>query len=385
MKKLISYLIFIILCIAIGGGLGVIISNYKIDYLFTLDIAPIVFLTLLIVAFLFSVALHEFAHALYFVVHKVPLRFMGIFIFSFLKKDNKCFFSICLNKITVLGGIAIPSLPAIESESDFLKLRKIYSRALLFAPIVSLAEAIICFILYVSLSKYNMACSDMIYIFLVLSSFMGLSIFFSSFIKTETIYGDFPAYKAYKNCSALAALQLCQYMSFSEDWKNTLLKSTWLIEHLKTQLKAKQYNEYKLLDLKILDWLIQLDYLNILTLNSDMFKILKDIFNTDYILLLPVGEDRDIFYFHMIYVLNKYRAIEQADLQRNYSQMESILLVKHPSKEYYIKLTKHLLFNQNYSEWLNKNINPNTTYNLLRVFESVELIEKNIIGSRAIS
>ena len=83
MKKVIHYLIFFSVFAIIGGISGVIISKLQIDTLLFSKIHVKKTLVLFILSILSSVTLHELAHAIYFLLNKVPLRFVAIFIFFF--------------------------------------------------------------------------------------------------------------------------------------------------------------------------------------------------------------------------------------------------------------------------------------------------------------
>jgi hypothetical protein len=380
MKKVIHYLIFFSVFAIIGGISGVIISKLQIDTLLFSKIHVKKTLVLFILSILSSVTLHELAHAIYFLLNKVPLRFVAIFIFFFCKTERKWTVRIRFNNITIMGGIAIPNLPSINNEREFDRIRKIYSEALLFAPVISFAEAVIFIILYVVLFLTKTVNEYVnLSIFSVFCSFIGIIIVFSSFIKTENIYGDFWAYKVLKTDDKMASLQLCQYMFFNTDWKMTVSKSTWLIKKLMDYAKEIKVTTTELIDLKILDWIIQMEYLGVVKPDKEILEILKEFFLSDNVFSnYPPQEDRDVFYFHMIYKLLGSGVYEKSILQEKMNVVSSKLLAGSPSKEYYTKLTEHL-FGYECSEWLLRNKNPNSTYSLLKEFEAIHEIEEKII------
>lgn len=380
MKKVIHYLIFISIFAIIGGISGVIISKLQIDTLLFSKIHVKETLILFVLSILSSVALHELAHAVYFLLNKVPLRFVAIFIFFFSRMERKWNVRIRFNNITIMGGIAIPNLPSIKNEREFDRIRKVYSEALLFAPIISFAEAVIFIILYVVLFLTNAANEYMnLSIFSVFCSFIGIIIVFSSFIKTENIYGDFWAYKVLKTDDKMASLQLCQYMFFNTDWKTTVSKSTWLINRLMDYAKKIKITTAELMDLKILDWMIQMEYLGVVKMDKEILEILKDFFLSDNVLFnYPQQEDRDVFYYHMIYKLLESGAYEKSILQEKMNVVSPKLLAGSPLKEYYTKLTEHL-FGYECSEWLLRNKNPSSSYSLLKEFDAMNEIEEKII------
>lgn len=221
-------------------------------------------------------------------------------------------------------------------------------------------------------------------IFSVFGSFIGIIIVFSSFIKTENIYGDFWAYKVLKTDDKMASLQLCQYMFFNTDWKTTVSKSTWLINRLMDYAKKIKITTAELMDLKILDWVIQMEYLGVVKMDKEILEILKDFFLSDNVLFnYPRQEDRDVFYFHMIYKLLGSGAYEKSILQEKMNVVSPKLLAGSPLKEYYTKLTEHL-FGQECSEWLLRNKNPSSSYSLLKEFDAMNEIEEKIILQNAV-
>ncbi|WP_031556727.1 site-2 protease family protein [Lachnospira multipara] len=182
MKKFCQYILVLVISILFGIGIGTFMTEFEIDKLFKHRIDYATIIGLFALAMLFSVTLHELSHAFYFWINKVPLRFVAIFLFGFYKDDKKWKFIFYPNKITLRGGIAIPDLPAVNNESQFKKIRKVYSRALLFAPIISFVEAIVAMVAYATLlfseliTKYTNAS-----VFLVFCIFAGFTMFFHRF------------------------------------------------------------------------------------------------------------------------------------------------------------------------------------------------------------
>lgn len=355
--------------------------EFEIDKLFEHRIDYATIIGLFVLAMLFSVTLHELSHAFYFWINKVPLRFVAIFLFGFYKDDKKWKFIFYPNKITLTGGIAIPDLPAVNNESQFKKIRKIYSRALLFAPIISFVEAIVAMVAYATLlfseliTKYTNAS-----VFLVFCIFAGFTMFFSSFLKAENIYGDFPAYKLYKENDKKTILQLGEYLIFANNWKQKIMDSDWLVDEILKYARRANAELGDSTNLGMLDWVIQMEYLGVFELDDEINETLKLMFEENKILSeYPQSEERDIFYFHMIFKLLKDGQVEKCVLQERMNQSSKKLLKGMPLNEYYTRLTKHLLYNCDYTEWLNKNMNPSSSFTLLSLFEPVKEIERRII------
>jgi len=381
MKKFCQYILVLVISILFGIGIGTFMIEFEIDKLFEHRIGYATIIGLFVLAMLFSVTLHELSHAFYFWINKVPLRFVAVFLFGFYKDDKKWKFIFYPNKITINGGIAIPDLPVINNESQFKKIRKVYSRALLFAPIISFVEAILAMVAYATLlfseliTKYTNTS-----VFLVFCIFAGLTMFFSSFLKAENIYGDFPAYKLYKENDKKTILQLGEYLIFANNWKQKIMDSDWLVDEILKYARRANAEPGDSTNLGMLDWVIQMEYLGVFELDDEINETLKLMFEENKILSeYPQSEERDIFYFHMIYKLLKDGQVEKCVLQERMNQSSKKLLKGMPSNEYYTRLTKHLLYDCDYTEWLNKNMNPSSSFTLMSLFEPVKEIERRII------
>lgn len=384
MKKFCRYILALTICILFGIGIGTFMTELEIDKLFELRIDYVTIIGLFVLAMLFSIALHELSHAFYFEINKVPLRFVAIFLFGFYKDNKKWKYIFYPNKITLTGGIAIPDLPAINSESQFKKIRKIYSRALLFAPIISFVEAIVAVVAYSTLLFSGISTKNTnVSVFLVFCIFVGLTIFFSSFLKAENIYGDFPAYKLYKENDKLTFLQFGQYLIFANNWKQKIMDSDWLVDEILQYARKTNDEPGDSTNLGMFDWLIQMEYLGVFELDDGINGTLKSMFEEDKILSeYPQSEERDIFYYHMVYKLLKDGQVEKCVLQEIMNRSSKKLLKGMPSNEYYTKLTKHLLYDYGYADWLNKNMNPSSSFTLLGLFEPVREIERRIIQQK---
>ncbi len=384
MKKFCRYIFVLGICILFGIGIGTFVTEFEMDKLFELRINYAAIIGLFALSMLFSTTLHELSHAFYFWINKIPLRFIAVFLFCFYKDDKRWKFLFYPNKITLAGGIVIPDLPAINSEGQFEKIRKIYSRALLFAPIISFVEAIAAMVAYAVLLFSGLSAKYIyISVFLVFCIFIGLTMFVSSFLKTENLYGDFPAYKLYKENDKRTLLQLAQYLMFANDWKQKIMDSGWLVNEIFKYAKKTNAEPKDSTNLGMLDWVIQLEYLGVFELDDEINGILRSMFEEDKILSeYPQSEERDIFYFHMVYRLLKDGQVEKRVLQEVMNRSSEKLLKGMPSKEYYSKLTKHLLYGCDDADWLNKNMNPSSSFTLLGLFEPVREVERRIIQQK---
>lgn len=137
---------------------------------------------------------------------------------------------------------------------------------MLFAPIISFVEAIVAVVAYSALLFSGLSTkSTNVSVFLVFCIFVGLTIFFSSFLKAENIYGDFPAYKLYKENDKLTILQFGQYLIFANNWKQKIMDSDWLVDEILQYVRKTNDEPGDSTNLGMLDWLIQMEYLGVLS------------------------------------------------------------------------------------------------------------------------
>lgn len=382
-KSVLKFVFIVMLCIGSGFIIGELVSILKMDSINFFDTYNVIRLIgAFLCALIVSVTVHEMAHALYFRIHGIQIRLFAVFFLCLNHCSGKWKVLFYPNSITILGGLVIPDLPPISNKEVFEKVRKIYYRDLLIAPIVSGLLAVISIItLFLFNSNTNNSGVSIIATFLLMFIFTNLTIFLSSFIKTENIFGDFPAYYVYKNNDKIAKLQICQYLFFSDSWKNVADKSKWIIDELKNMIANQSSDNLDMIDLQLLDWIVQMDFISEVKLDKGVLDLMSKITNSKNDLFsFPSSESRDVLFYHIIYSLLKYNRISISEARIKIDSVSPDLLQNHPSKEYYNQLTNHFLGNSDNTLWLKKHINPNASYSLLKIFPAIEYIEMQLIN-----
>ena len=383
-KGLIKYILTLVFSIGIGFGIGKLISFLQMDYINRLNINDAFCIAIaFIIALIVAVTIHEMAHAIYFVIHGIRIRLFAVFFLCFDNCLNKLRIRFYPNKITSLGGLVIPNLPPINNKEMFETVRKIYYKDLLIAPIVSGVLALMSIAsLFLGNSIFNEKGISFSTAFLTLFVFTNLMIFFSSFIKTENIFGDFPAYYIYKNNDRIAKLQICQYLFFNDSWEETVDESQWCINEIKRMVNDQDAESLDVIDLQLLDWIIQMDYINKVTIDEKTLNLMTWIIaSEDEFLAMPKSENRDVLFYHILYSLLKYDYISDSDAKMKIDSLSANLLKNHPSKDYYTHLSNHIFGESDNGIWLNNNTNPNAAYSFLRIFPAIEYIENQLINN----
>lgn len=382
MKKGLKYVLVLFLFVVFGFFIGVIFSNNDLNTKLTsININPFILIGLFLLAYFLSTAIHEVAHAIYFILNHMKLRYMSVFVFCLYRVNKHYKFKININNITLFGGIVIPEIPIINSNKELRRVQNIYSEALLVAPLISLLESLLLItalfftndILYIELPT--------LFYFIIFNIFISMTIFISSFIKTENVYGDFPAFKNYRFNDKFATIQLLQYMFFNITWKKDILESEWLIEHFTNKCHSLNKNNITMLDIDMIDLLLNLHRMNFASIDNELANCLAGILENDLLFSLPPHENRNVVFYHLLYYFYLTKKFDKIYLLDKYeSKKEEINFTNKYVQEYYENLTKHIMFQEDKSEWLINNISPNSTYNFFKNFESVRKVEIQLIN-----
>lgn len=294
----------------------------------------------------FTLALHELAHFISFLLSGYKNEMMIILIFVFYKKNNNWKVKIDFKLLLLGGGMVFPDLGEINNEKDFSDARKAIQKSLLTAPLFTLISGILFIVITFSFFYTNS--------FLVPFSLYALifSLLYTLLSTKEApgIYGDFKAYKKVKKDDKFALVIVSQYVNSLPDYQIEIMK-----KHLHNQKPIK-------LDL------ISKSYFSIL-LDMALHKDEIDYFILDKVLYYynsPVSYSRLISDFDnldlgqaIIFYLDRlnYKAEAHKLLKLFTTSLDkSVLDLK--SKNYFKKQIAHILKVTDESEFLNdkKNI-----------------------------
>lgn len=174
------------------------------------------------------ITLHEFGHGIIYIIYGIAIQYIYIFPLWFICKHDKI--SVIFELRVDCLGMIIPKIEELQ-ESIYLSMRKKMYNSYLAGPIVNC----ICFISMVVLYIVN---KNLIFL---LGAFMNIIMIFMAFGKTDTILGDFYAYKKVKKSEMYFVQLLYNYLMCSVD-KVSSSNRGMIIDKLKLCLRLDRYN-----------------------------------------------------------------------------------------------------------------------------------------------
>jgi len=335
-----------------------------------------------VLTYFLAVGLHELGHAISFSKNGIKMRALFITMFLFIKEDKKWKLKIRPNKVTAIGGIAIPDIGVVKDEIEFKKLQNAYSKAILAGPISSIAlfiVGILISILVISLSS-NVYVISGFYSFAKYLSVISLFLLFSCIFKSEVAVGDFPAYTLAKKDSFFVAMQLYQYDIVSSDYKRVRSENKYLKEVLLNGLSEKLENKdthiftLNLIDTFIIEYLAGMSN-ELPTIVKDYIEFLLD--NPEWMTNLKNYEVSNILRFHIL------RLIYSEDIDKAtklYEDLKKHIKQNNPVMKYYIKQTDDLFGYADNSSYLNdkNNIKISSAHGIFKNFEGYFVDEMKI-------
>ena len=339
------------------------------------NIPFVINILIILITYIVLIAAHELGHFFIFKKNNIKMRALFITVFMFIKENGSWKFGFKPNKITAIGGIAIPDVDSVKDEDDFKKIQRSFARALIAGPVTSILFGLISvgIVLTFILIVKNSYLSSMLFTIAFSIVMITLFIIITSFFKNEIVIGDFPAYKMAKIDEFFVAIQYYHYAFFSTNFEKVREENKYLkfvlYKGLAKKLEEKNLHIYTLqiIDTLLVEYLAgvikeipeELDnYVDFLLNNDKAFNKVKD------------SEQVMILWFNIVRLLyinrcDKERAVE---LFENIKMMvdEENMVVK-----YKIKQTEHLLGIKDNSEYLKekKNISISSADGLYKNFE----------------
>jgi hypothetical protein len=378
-KKFGTNTIIIVLIGAIFGGFIGLIAIGEIGSPSRFSGLPI-YLNLLIavLTYFLAVSVHEIGHFLTFTFFGVRMKALFLTIFIFIKESGKWRFKFNPNKITAIGGIAVPEIEPVKDEKDFRRLQNIYGKAIMAGPLFTIFYWLITSLVVLPyiLNNSNILSSIL---FTHVASLTVITFFLIavSFIKSEIAVGDFPAYKLTKTDPFFIGMQLYQNYVFSSEpskfrRENTFLKN-YILDELGNKLK---YKDTHIFTLSILDNLL-VEYLTgaVDELPFIVKEYLDFLLDNPYILNNKNSEITLLLRFHLV----RYLAVSQSlhkgmDL---YYQLKSEKTPFVTVKSYLVKQTENFLGIADHTKFLEdkSNIEISSAHGVLKNFEGYYLDE----------
>lgn len=203
--------------------------------------------------FFLAILVHELGHLLSFVFSGIKIRALFVLVFIVKRNENnKWRFNIKLSNIKLLGGLVVPNLPIIENDEQYNKVKSKFTKALIAGPIISIIYLVISILMFIifwffTTNYFLITYSLLQMIFITL---MTILILMSSKVHTDELYGDFVAYKKFREDEIFALAQISQYTMFSlNDTTNT---DKYIIDRIVKIYQDEQNPKYKLFDLNLI-------------------------------------------------------------------------------------------------------------------------------------
>lgn len=277
--------------------------------------------------------------------------------------------------------------PNVDAPNDYYELKKIqklYARALIVAPIVTLVSAFIALIIMIlginNIIYVNPYLFLLLFIYVLIAALTSIT----AFPRNNLFFGDFIAYKEYKDNEFFLAMELYQSAMYSYDYKEIILNNSWLREYIDTSL-AKRYVDKKddLYTINVLDTFLLENFIGVIKeIPFNVQTYLQYFYeNPQLIAEKTKSEAHKIFWHHLIYYYAIRGYFEESIIQ--YETYAKGILKGLVCDEYYRKLSEYLLYGKDHLSWLSNktNIISSSTYSLLRLYDSYYEIEDSPINT----
>lgn len=379
-KKFGTNTIILVLIGAIFGAFIGLIAIGAIGFPSRFRGLPIYFNLLIAFATYFlAVSIHEIGHFLTFTFFGVRMRALFLTIFIFLKENGKWRFKFNPNKITAIGGIAVPEIEPVKDEKDFKWLQNIYGKAIIAGPLFTIFYWLITFLVVLPyiLNNSNILSSIL---FTHIASLTVITFFLIavSFIKSEIAVGDFPAYKLTKTDPFFIGMQLYQNYVFSSEPREFRRESSFLKNYLLDELNNKlKDRDTHIFTLSIIDNFL-VEYLSgavdeLPLIVKSYIDFLQD---NPYILNNKNSEITLLLRFHIV----RYLALDESQRGKALNLFNQLKGEKTPFvsvKSYLVKQTENYFGIADHTKFLEdkSNIEISSAHGVLKNFEGYYLDE----------
>lgn len=295
----------------------------------------------------FTLALHELAHFISFLLTGYKNEMIIILFFVFYKKSNKWKLKLDFKLLLLGGGMVFPNLGEINTKEDFNKARKAMQISLLSAPLFTLISSL----LFVTITLIFFYTNSFLVPFSLFTLLFSLFYTYLSTKEAPGVYGDFKAYKRVKNDDDFALVIVSQYAtSLPLDHINLMKKYLKNQTPINSDLISKSYFTI------LLDMALQKDDIDYFVLEKTLFYSTSLI---SYSRLISESDNLDLAQAIIFYLdrLNYKSEATKLLTLFNISVEKSNLIEQ--AKTYYLKQTKHILKISDESLFLSdhKNIN----------------------------
>lgn len=195
-----------------------------------------VYVILIPIVFYITLTCHELGHLIAFRVQGVKIRALYLTIFVFYKNEKGWHVTVKPKLWVLFGGLVIPDLPHVKNEKELTNLNRIFARALITAPIVTIvimSASILSFLLVWIFGQASLG-FGVLTIFMIYTTLLSSLYIYTFRLNTKHLYGDFVAYKKMKEDPIFQFAEITQYISLSlqtdEDYTFLYQKAQAIIE-----------------------------------------------------------------------------------------------------------------------------------------------------------
>ena len=339
------------------------------------------FLLIVVLVYFLAVAVHEAGHFSGFEKNGIRMRAIFVTVFLLIRESDGWKLKVRPNSVTLLGGVAIPDLPVVKDRKHFERLQRVYAKAILDGPI---ASVLFCFaVLLLTVPLFFLPADGTVQRILsaVILSVIVITVFLlvGCMMKTETVIGDFPAYRLCKNDPSFVAMQLYQYAAFSSDpdhvrRENRFLKGL-MLEALKAEYRQRDFRVFTLntIDIFIMEYLTGVSK----ELPEVVWKYIRTLLLSPVVRRkIPHSEVATVLWFHMIRLLSLREKTWENALEEYRFLMDNIN-GNDPVNRYLTRQIEQVLGLADQSEFLKekKNIRVSSVHGLWRNFEGYYMDE----------
>jgi len=293
---------------------------------------------LLILSFYITLIIHEITHFLSFLFFGIRLRALYLTMFVFVKINHRWTFKIKPKLWVLFGGLVVPDLPKIHNQTEYDKMRRIFAKSLITAPIATIIFAIFVILLtsYNILFGSNSVWIGYLFIYSIFNTIWSMVYYLTFGLHTETLYGDFVAYKNMKKDDGFALSQIVQYQMFSSE--EDLKTDTYLLSMLEEKIKVTHLNFslfHQMLVIQYLEGLLGLD----LNVSQEIIEKIHA-----YSKRIPIRDEQSLILAHQIVlffyqqheIIKAYEMLDNIERKTKHSKMLAKMMT------YYHNKTEHV-------------------------------------------
>ncbi len=295
---------------------------------------------LFILAFYVTLFVHEMAHFLAFKIQGIKLRALYLTMFVWVKQHKKWRFKIRPKLWVLFGGLVVPDLPPIKDQASYQKVLSAFAKSLIAAPVATLVFAACVLLTSIGLIGWsnNIIWIGFFFIYMLFNT-AWTALYYATFkLHTDSIYGDFVAFRNMKEDPVFALSQVVQYTMFSttesQEADDFIMR---LLEERIESLKINYTLFHHMLVIQYLEGLIEKGSVAPQTIHHKLISLAQH---------LPITNEQTWILGHqLVLYFYQVQAIEEAsNLWLRLIKRTHVSKLPERLLEYYEKKTEHMTF-----------------------------------------